>query len=66
MIYCEFFDEINNKDLEKLNWRKSELIIGEKCMRELIQILCIVKKSERILRDWGLVIRSRGRWGKCG
>lgn len=37
------------------------------CMRDLVvQFVCVVKNSERLRRDCGLVIRSRGRWGKCG
>lgn len=40
-----------------------------KCMRDLIWVilLCSVEDSGRsIRRDCGFVIRSRGRWGKCG
>lgn len=37
------------------------------CMRDLIWILCFLKDlGKRISSDCGLVIRSRGRWGKCG
>ncbi|KAK9128465.1 hypothetical protein Syun_017262 [Stephania yunnanensis] len=36
------------------------------CMRDLVRFLCFVKNLGRLRRDCGLVIRSRGRWGKCG
>lgn len=44
------------------------LRIGEgRCMWDFIWILCLVKDlGKRIRWDCGLVIRSRGRWGKCG
>ncbi|KAK9162647.1 hypothetical protein Syun_003549 [Stephania yunnanensis] len=38
----------------------------EGCMRDLVRFLCFVKNLGRLRRDCGLVIRSRGRWGKCG
>nr|DAD37629.1 TPA_asm: hypothetical protein HUJ06_008270 [Nelumbo nucifera] len=38
----------------------------EECMRDLVWFLCFIKNSKRVRRDCGLVIRSRGRWGKCG
>lgn len=40
----------------------------EKCMRDLILwVLCWVKNLDRRIGwDCGSVIRSRGRWGKCG
>lgn len=39
----------------------------EECMRDLVVwVLCWVKLGLRIRWDCGLVIRSRGRWGKCG
>ena len=38
----------------------------EECMRDLIRVLCFSKNSNRVTRDSGFVIRSRGRWGKCG
>lgn len=39
-----------------------------KCMRDLVfWVLCWVRDlGLRIRWDCGLVIRSRGRWGKCG
>lgn len=39
----------------------------ERCMRDLVRVLCCVKDSRNRIRwDCGLFIRSRGRWGKCG
>ncbi|KAK9111458.1 hypothetical protein Scep_018977 [Stephania cephalantha] len=38
----------------------------EGCMRDLVRFLCFVKNLGRLRRDCGLVIRSGGRWGKCG
>lgn len=36
------------------------------CMSDLVRSLCFVTNSKRPRWDFGLVIRSRGRWGKCG
>ncbi|KAM1029353.1 hypothetical protein ACFX13_042568 [Malus domestica] len=49
---------------EVLGGLESEL---EECMMDLVLwVLCWVKLGLRIRWDCGLVIRSRGRWGKCG
>ncbi|CAK7346685.1 unnamed protein product [Dovyalis caffra] len=41
--------------------------LEEECMKGLLLNVCSVKDSKRRIRwDSGLVIRSRGRWGKCG
>jgi hypothetical protein len=40
--------------------------LEEECMKGLVLNACSVKDSRRIRWDSGLVIRSRGRWGKCG
>lgn len=44
-------------------------IIAERaasCMRDLVASLFSAEVSRNLGRDSGLVIRSRGRWGKCG
>ncbi|TQD68962.1 hypothetical protein C1H46_045505 [Malus baccata] len=49
---------------EVLGGLQSEL---EECMKDLVLwVLCWVKLGLKVRWDCGLVIRSRGRWGKCG
>lgn len=37
----------------------------EECMKVVV-VDCVVENSKRVRRDCSFVIRSRGRWGKCG
>lgn len=48
-----------------LGFVSSAVSAGE-CMRALFRSLYEVGDSRGTRRDCGLVIRSRGRWGKCG
>lgn len=49
-------------------FRKVGDIGGEdkKCMRELDRIVELNNNSKRTRWDLSFLIRSRGRWGKCG
>lgn len=50
------------------SFRKVANIGGEekKCMRELDRIVELNNNSKRTRWDLSFLIRSRGRWGKCG
>jgi hypothetical protein len=62
MIVIDIILEGGNLELGIGGGRKLE----EECMKGLVLNACSVKDSRRIRWDSGLVIRSRGRWGKCG
>lgn len=66
---------VSGKEEKELNgvvfggrFRKVEILGGEdtKCMRELDRIVELNNNSKRTRWDLSFLIRSRGRWGKCG
>lgn len=46
---------------------EEEISGGNKCMKELVKFLeYFLNNSKRASWDLSFLIRSRGRWGKCG
>lgn len=63
----ELESELEPESLELELGLESELE-SKKCMRDLVwwNLCCVKDLGKRIRWDCSFVIRSRGRWGKCG
>lgn len=72
MIFIGFGCGLEEKELNGVvfggRFRKVGFVDGEskECMKELDRIVELNNNSKRTRWDLSFLIRSRGRWGKCG